>query len=130
MLAAYLRPDLFDGSATSSADWDQRAYELASKFSHAFGPFSQPQYDEHRVKHLAEVLRTAVRLTLWLQTQPSTFRFDWGPTSERSEKSSETVVIIPVVLKTHDEYGADVKPVLVIQPLVRKRVTKQGTLQY
>ena len=105
-----------------SSDYDSRVYELASRFSQAFSPFSQPQHDEQKLRHLTEVLRSAARLRLWLYTQPSAFKFDWGPAWDDSERSTQGLVTVPAVLKTHDENGVKINPPQLIQSLVRKRV--------
>ncbi|OAP60533.1 hypothetical protein AYL99_05535 [Fonsecaea erecta] len=122
MLTAYLRPDLFDGKEPASAEQDARLYNLAKTFSERFAVFSQPQNAEQKVKHLVEVLRTAVRVALWLYSQPSTFKFDWGPASDASRRSMPAVVTVPSLLKTHDSMGAEIQPPQVIQPLVKRRV--------
>jgi len=111
MLTAYIRPDLFDGSSLQEVSYDSRIYELAARFSRAFGPFSKPQYDDRqRTKHLTEVFRSAARLVLWLRSQPSTFKFDWGPTG--SERSASAVTTVPALMKTHDGEGAALNPPL------------------
>ncbi|KAH0844993.1 hypothetical protein FOPE_09613 [Fonsecaea pedrosoi] len=135
MLTAYLRPDIFDGkelpeSATAAtADQDAHLYTLAQAFSDRFAAFSQPHNAEQKVKHLAEVLRTAVRMALWLYAQPATFRFDWGPgpapppdTAAARRATTPTVVTVPSLVKTHDGMGREIQPAQIIQLLVKRRV--------
>ncbi|KIW32227.1 uncharacterized protein PV07_03787 [Cladophialophora immunda] len=122
MLTAYLRPDLFDGKESDSTAQDAHLYNLAKTFSDRFAAFSQPQNAEQKVKHLAEVLRTAVKVALWLYSQPATFKFDWGPASDASRRSTPTVATVPSLLKTHDGMGGEIQPPQTIQPLVKRRV--------
>lgn len=120
MLTAYLRPDIFDGSSLQDPDYDSHIEELATRFSRAFDPFSNPQYDDQRVQHLKDVFRTAARLALWLQSQPSTFNFDWG--LGVSPGPPQAVVTVPAVMKSHDQDGAALNPPLSIQPIVMEGI--------
>jgi hypothetical protein len=74
------------------------------------------------VRHLIEVLRTAVRVALWLYSQPAAFKFDWGPVSDGSHRSTQTVVTVPSLLKSHDGTGAEIQPPQILQPLIKRRV--------
>lgn len=94
---------------------------MATRFCKTFGTFSHPEHKEERVKHLVEVLSSALRFALWLYSQPATFGFLWGPASDGS-RSGQTVVTVPSMVKLYDDMGSKVNPPQPIQGLVRKRV--------
>ena len=120
MLTAYLRPDLFGENAMSSPSEEQHLYDCATRFSRVFGPFSAPNSDDRRVKHLVEVLRSAAKTALWLLAQPSTFKFDW----ERGDanRTARTLETVPALLKTHDADGQRIDPPQNIHSLVTNRI--------
>ncbi|KAI1611881.1 hypothetical protein EDD37DRAFT_651435 [Exophiala viscosa] len=122
MLTAYLRPDIFGGDVSSTSEFESHIHDLATKFCDTFNPFSQLQHEEQKVKHLVEVLRTALRFALWLYSHPATFDFRWGSASDGSSGSGHTVVTVPSLIKTYDGRGSKIEPPQVVQALVKRRV--------
>jgi len=120
MLTACLRPDLLDGSSVQDPNYDSHIEELATRFSRAFDPFSNPKNDKQKVQHLKDVFRSAAKLALWLQAQPSVFQFEWG--LEASAMHPHAVVTVPAVLKSHDQDRTALNPALSIQPIVREEI--------
>lgn len=120
MLTVYLRPGLFDGSLLQEPGYDSHIEEVAARFSRAFDLFGDSEYFDQRVRHLKEVFRTAAKLALWLQSQPSTFSFDWGIGGSRNPPLS--VVSVPAIMKIRDENGTVLNPPLSIQSSLKEGI--------
>lgn len=107
-LTKYLRPDLMrDPSASRSAN--ENTARIASQFTNVFSPWSNTQYsEEHRIRHLTELINHSIQAAIWLFGQPDAFRFDWSTPSQELRQSmagrtTNTVVTVPAVFKvTHD----------------------------
>jgi len=122
-ITAYLRPDLFSKphQTSSSPEESTRINDHALAFSNAFMPFASPQLTDDKNKHLAEVLRTALQTALWLLSQPASFRFDWTPIDVRDRGARGVVVVVPGLLKTHDENGGKLENGMIAMACVTKK---------
>ncbi|KAK4936319.1 hypothetical protein LTR66_015355 [Elasticomyces elasticus] len=109
-LTAYLVPSLGTvgtnrAQPSSTLDISSR---LASHFSTTFAPWRNEQYtDDHRTRHLTELIEHASQTAVFLFGQPDAYRFSWASPSRRggesaTGRSDERVVIVPTVSKaTH-----------------------------
>ncbi|KAK5077492.1 hypothetical protein LTR70_009696 [Exophiala xenobiotica] len=107
-LTRYLRPDLTRDPTASRSTIDNTA-RIASHFTQVFSPWSSTQYsDEHRNRHLTELINHSVQTAIWLFGQPDAFRFDWATPAQDVRQSTagrnaNSVVIVPAVFKmTHN----------------------------
>jgi len=107
-LTRYLRSDLTRDSTASRSTTDNTA-RIASHFTQVFSPWSNTQYsDEHRNRHLTELINHSVQTAIWLFGQPDAFRFDWATPAQDTRQSTagrnaNSVVMVPAVFKmTHN----------------------------
>lgn len=124
-LTGYLRPDLLRDPATSKST-AEGAKLMAAHFTDVFTPWANPQYsDEHRNRHLTEILNHSIHTAIWLFTQPDNFKFDWETPVQGLRQSSvggggNNVVVVPAVWKlTHNGTRIAGRGQRVIAPVVK-----------
>ena len=104
-LSAYLHPRP-GGDDTYLHHLDKQAEEIEHVFNSAFSSWEAQSGSQTLRQHRRGLIDKAADVGILLQSQPSTYKFDWqASVGTRSNASSAILVISPALWKTVDAYG-------------------------
>ena len=125
-LTKYLRPDLAR-HPTASRSTSENTSRIASNFTNVFSPWANREYsNEHRNRHLTELINHAIQTATWLFGQPDMFRFDWTVPVQEIRHSTgggngTSVIVVPAVFKvTHNGARLGGRGQSVLSPIITR----------